>query len=103
MRVVFVGHVANRIGLGAIKPEYITPVANTPGDWDSVVNNKGLKGKRAGGIVKPKYFDLTEYGAKVKVTNTENYEATFTYTYEPDTGFHIWDGQLDIGLIAYQK
>jgi len=102
MRVVFVGHVANRVKLGVIKPEYIIPVANTPGEWDSVINTKGIKGKREGGIVKPKYLDLTEYGAKVTV-DTENYEATFTWTYEPDKGFRIWDGQLDIGLVSYQK
>jgi hypothetical protein len=102
MRIVFVGHVANRIGLGVIKPEYIIPVANRPGAWDSVINTKGIKGKREGGIVKPKYLDLTEYGAKVKV-DTEKHEATLTWVYEPDKGFHIWDGQLDIGLVSYQK
>ncbi len=102
MRVVFVGQVANRVKLGNIKPEYLIPVANSPGFWGSVVNPKGLKGKLEEGIATPKYLDLTEYGAKVEV-DTENYEATFTWTYEPTEGFLITDGQLDIGLIQYQK
>ncbi len=103
MRVVFVGNVANRIKPGLIKPEYIIPVANSPGFWGSVVNSKGLKGKREEGISTPKYLDLTEYGAKVEV-DTESYEATLTWTYEPiEDGFFITDGQFDIGLIQYQK
>jgi hypothetical protein len=102
MRIVFVGQVANRVKLGNIKPEYIIPVANSPGFWGSVINEKGLKGKREGGLPGPKYLDLTEYGAKVEV-DAKNYEATFTWTYEPAGGFLITDGQLDIGLIQYQK
>jgi hypothetical protein len=102
MRVVFVGHVANRVKLRTIKPENIIPVANSPGYWGSVVDAKGLKGKQEEGTPTPKYLDLTEYGAKVDV-DTENYEAAFTWTYEPTEGFYITDGQLDIGLIQYQK
>ncbi len=102
MRVVFVGHVANRVKLGTINPEDIIPVANSPGYWGSVVNAKGLKGKQEEGTPKPKYLDLTEYGAEVEV-DTENYEATFTWTYQPTQGFYITDGQLDIGLIQYRK
>jgi hypothetical protein len=102
MRVVFVGNVANRLKLGTIKPEYIIPVANSPGQWGSVINPKGLKGKLEEGIPTPKYLDLTEYGAKVEV-DSENYEATFTWTYEPTRGFLIIDGQLDIGFIQYQR
>ena len=102
MRVVFVGNVANRVKLGSIKPGYIIPVANSPGYWGSAVNDKSLKGKREEGIPTPKYLDLTEYGAKVEV-DTTNYEATFTWTYEPTAGFMVTDGQLDIGLIQYQK
>jgi len=66
------------------------------------VNPKGLKGKQEEGIPTPKYLDLTEYGAKVEV-DAENYEATFTWTYEPAKGFYVTDGQLDIGLVQYQK
>lgn len=102
MRVVFVGQVANRVKLGTIKPGNIIPVANSPGYWGSAVNPKGLKGKKEEGIPTPKYLDLTEYGAKVEV-DTENYEATFTWTYDPAKGFYITDGQLDIGLVQYQK
>ncbi len=102
MRVVFVGNVANRVKLGNIKPEYIIPVANTPGQWGSVVNTNGLKGTLEEGVQTPKYLDLTEYGAKVDV-DTNNYEATLTWTYEPAQGFMIAEGQLDIGLIQYQR
>jgi hypothetical protein len=102
MRVVFVGQVANRVKLGNIKADYIVPVANSPGYWGSVINDKGLKGKREEGIPTPKYLDLTEYGATLEV-DTTNYEATFTWKYEPTQGFMITDGQLDIGLIQYQR
>ncbi len=102
MRIVFVGQVANRVKLGTIKPEYFIPVANTPGFWGSAVNDKGLEGNLEEGIETPKYLDLTEYGAEVNV-DTENYEATFTWTYDPTTGFAVQDGQLGIGLIQYQK
>lgn len=102
MRIVFVGQVANRVKEGAIKPEYFIPVANTPGFWGSVIDNKGLDGTMEEGIQSPKYLDLTEYGAEVTV-DTKNYEATFTWTYDPGTGFTVQDGQLDIGLIQYQK
>jgi hypothetical protein len=101
-RVVFVGHVANRVKLGNIKPAYFIPVANTPGQWGSAVNAKGLEGKLEEGVDTPKYLDLTEYGAKV-VVDAQNYEATFTWTYDPSTGFAVTDGQLDIGLIQFQK
>lgn len=102
MRIVFVGNVANRMKLGNIKPEYIVPVANSPGYWGSVINDKGLKGKREEGIPTPKYLDLTEYGATLEV-DAGKYEATFTWKYEPVQGFMITDGQLDIGLIQYQR
>jgi len=102
MRIVFVGHVANRLKYGTIKPEYFIPVANTPGRWGSAVNAKGLEGKREEGIDTPKYLDLTEYGAEVNA-GAEKYEATFTWTYDPITGLAVIDGQLDIGLIQYQK
>ena len=102
MRVSFVGNVANRIKYGNINPANIVPVANSPGQWGSVINTKGIKGKLVEGTPTPKYLDLTEYGVEVDV-DTENYEATFTWTYEPVTGFIIADGQLDIGLIQYQK
>ncbi|MGD8719911.1 MAG: hypothetical protein PVH29_13960 [Candidatus Zixiibacteriota bacterium] len=102
VRVVFVGHVANRVKLGTIKPDYFIPVANSPGFWGSVIDDSGLKGKVEEGIQTPKYLDLSEYGAKVTV-DTKNYEATFTWTYDPADGFIIEDGQLEIGLIQYQK
>ena len=102
MRIVFVGQVANRVKLGTIKPDYFIPVANRPGFWGSAVNAKGLEGKREEGIQTPKYLDLTEYGAEVNA-GAEKYEATFTWTYEPTKCFTVQDGQLDIGLIQYQK
>jgi hypothetical protein len=99
MKVVFVGHVANRLKLGTINAADIVPVANTPGKWGSVVNTKGVKGDLEEGIKTPKYLDLTEYGAKVTVDAT-NYEATFTWTYNQAMGFYIENGQLDIGLLV---
>jgi hypothetical protein len=102
MRVVFVGQVANRMQVGAVKPAYIIPVANSPGYWGSVVNDKGLKGEMEEGIRSPKYLDLTEYGAKVAV-DANNYEATFTWKYDPVGGLAVYNGQLDIGLVQYQK
>jgi len=102
MKVVFVGHVANRLKMGVIKAADIVPVANTPGEWGSVVNTSGVKGKIEKGITAPKYLDLTEYGAKVEV-DTTNYEATFSWTYEPAKGFVVMDGQLDIGLMVVHR
>lgn len=102
MKVVFVGDVANRLKYGTIKAADIVPVANTPGEWGSVVNTSGLKGKLEKGITEPKYLDLTEYGATVDV-DTTNYEATFTWTYQPVKGLVVMDGQLDIGLMFVQR
>lgn len=102
MRVVFVGHVANRLKLGTIKAANFIPVANTPGQWGSVVNTSGLKGTLEEGLPGPKYLDLTEYGAAVSV-DAQNYEATFTWTYDPALGFIIEDGQLELGLVVVQK
>ena len=102
MRVVFVGQVANRMKYGNVKPEYIIPVANSPGYWGSTVNAKNLTGTLEEGIDTPKYLDLTEYGAEVAV-DTKNNEATFTWTYDPTNGPVVRDGQLDIGLIQFQK
>ncbi len=102
MRVVFVGHVANRLKLGTIKAEDFVPVANTPGQWGSVVNAKGLKGELEENLSAPKYLDLSEYGATVDVDAT-NYEATFSWTYDPAKGFIIENGQLDIGLVVVSR
>jgi hypothetical protein len=102
VRVHFVGNVANRIKYGNINPANIVPVANSPGQWGSVINTKGIKGDLEEGTPTPKYLDLTEYGVEVDV-DTGNYVATFTWKYEPTKGFIIADGQLDIGLIQYQK
>jgi hypothetical protein len=102
MRVVFVGHVANRLKEGSISADDFYPVANTPGQWGSVVNATGLAGTLEEGLPGPKYLDLTEYGATVSV-DAQKYEATFTWKYDPTAGFIVEDGQLELGLVVVQK
>jgi len=95
------GSVANRLKYGNIKAENMVAVANTPGQWGSVVSTSGLKGD---GLKPPKYLDLTtEYGVKVNVDTAKWKSADFTWTYEPMKGLAVLDGQLDIGIMVVTK